>query len=159
MEYLDLYNEKKEKTGKTIVRGEQIPVGLYKMISVIFIENNNNEFLFQFTSKEKGHVWAVPGGHVKSGDNAEETIIKEVEEEMGYTLDKDKLKHIHTFMKNSIIAEVYYIKEDIDLNALILQEEEVESVKWLTHEEIDKLTNEGLVRLLNVLIMNELKLF
>jgi 8-oxo-dGTP pyrophosphatase MutT (NUDIX family) len=128
------------------------------MIAIIFIENSNHEYLFQLTSKEKGHVWATTGGHVSSGDDAITTIVKEVKEELGYTLDTSKLKHIHSGMGNGVIFEVFYIKEDIDETKLVLQKEEVDQVKWLSKEDLRKLTTEGLVRLSNVKVMKECKI-
>ena len=158
MEYLDLYNKNKEKIGKTIIRGEKIPEDSFIMITIIFIENSKNEFLFQRTSKEKGHVWATTGGHVSAGDDAITTIVKEVKEELGYTLDTSKLKHIHSGMGKGIIFEVFYLNEDIDETKLILQKEEVESVKWLSKEDLRKLASEGLVRQSNVKVIKECKI-
>ena len=158
MEYLDLYNDKKEKIGKTILRGSEIPEGNYIMIVVIFIENSKGEFLFQYTSKEKGNVWATIGGHVKSGDDAISTAVIEVKEELGIDINKDKLKNIYTGMKNGRIFEVFYLKEDVDINSLTLQKEEVESVKWLSKEELNELINDDNVRKSNVELLIELKL-
>ena len=158
MEYLDLYNEKKEKIGKKILRGLEIPKDYYIMIVVIFIENSKGEFLFQFTSKEKGSIWATTGGHVKSGDNAISTAVIEVKEELGIDIDKDKLKNIFTGMKNNRIFEVFYIKEDIDINKMTLQKEEVESVRWFSKEELKKLINEENVRKSNIELLIELGL-
>ena len=158
MEYLDLYNDKKEKIGKTILRGTEIPLGYYIMLSIIFIENSAGEFLFQYTSKEKGNVWATTGGHVKSGDDALITIVKEVEEELGIRLNKNELKHVFTGMKNGRILEAFYIKKDIDINSLTLQKEEVESVKWLSKNELRELINQDNVRKSNIEILKELGL-
>ena len=156
MEYLDLYNDKKEKIGKKILRGTEIPLGYYIMIVVIFIENSNHEFLFQYTSKEKGNIWATTGGHVKSGDDAISTVVIEVKEELGIEINKDKLKKIYTGMKNSRIFEVSYLKEDIDINSLTLQKEEVESVKWISKKELRELVKQENVRKSNIELLIEL---
>ena len=47
MEYRDLYNSDRILTGEKILKGEQIPENNYIMMVVIFIENNNHEFLIQ----------------------------------------------------------------------------------------------------------------
>ena len=56
MELLDIYDDNGNKTGRIIERGDK-SVKLSKnehiAISVIFIENDNGEFLIQKTSKEK----------------------------------------------------------------------------------------------------------
>ena len=158
MEYLDLYNERKEKIGKTILRGTEVPLGYYIMICIVFIENSEGKFLFQYTSKEKGSIWATTGGHVKSGDDALTTAVIEVKEELGIKLDKNKLKHVFTGIKNDRILEVFYIKQDIDIESLTLQKEEVESVKWLSKDELKELINQDNVRKINIQLLIDLGL-
>lgn len=158
MEYLDLYNAKKEKIGKKILRGTDIPDGYYIMIVIVFIENSKGEFLFQFTSKEKGNIWATTGGHVKSGDDAISTAVIEVKEELGIDLDKNKLKNIYTGIKDGRIFEVFYINQDIDIRKMSLQKEEVDSVKWLSKEELKRLINQDNVRKSNIKLLIDLGL-
>ena len=43
---------------------KEVPKGFYNIVVIIFIENSKGEFLFQKTSKNKGSIWAVAGGHV-----------------------------------------------------------------------------------------------
>lgn len=45
---------------------------------------------------------------------------------------------------------VYYLKKDIDINDLNLQEEEVYSVKWLTIEEIKQYIENEKIRKGNI---------
>ena len=158
MEYLDLYNENKERIGKRILRGTEIPERFYIMIVVIFIENSKGEFLFQYTSKEKGNIWATTGGHVKSGDDAVSTAIIEVKEELGIDIDKNKLKRIYSGMKNSRIFEVFYIKQDIEISKMILQKEEVERVEWLSKDKLRELVKQDNVRKSNIELLIDLGL-
>ena len=158
MEYLDLYDKNKNKIGKKILRGNEIPENNFIMLSIIFIENNKEEYLFQMTSKEKGSVWATTGGHVTSGDDSFITIQKEVSEELGLYLNPKNIKHIHTSIGNNRIAEIYYYKEDIDISTLKYQESEVEYVEWLSKDDLIKLIKEEKVRKSNVKIMEEIGL-
>ena len=47
MELRDLYDENKNVTGLTFVKGEQVPKGYYYLIVAIFIQNSKGEFLIQ----------------------------------------------------------------------------------------------------------------
>lgn len=47
MEMRDLYDENKRITGETIVKDETIPKGKYYIIVVIWIQNEDGEFLIQ----------------------------------------------------------------------------------------------------------------
>lgn len=153
MEYLDLYDENKNLTGEVIVRTKTKPIlkdGTYINIIIIFIQNSKGEFLIQMTSKEKNSEWATTGGFVKSGDTSYETAIIEVGEELGLDISKDDVKLIGDFKKGVAIFDVYYLQKDVDIESLVYQKEEVDYVKWLSLDEIDKLISEGKFRKGNI---------
>ena len=87
MEYRDLYDAKRNLTGKTIQKGEDIPEDYYILIVVVFIQNHKGEFLMQKRSERKGGKWATTGGHPKAGETSLEGIQTEVQEELGIHLE------------------------------------------------------------------------
>ena len=151
MEYLDLYDKNKKLTGKKILRGiDKIPKDNYIIIVVIFIENSKGEFLIQKTSINKGSIWATTGGHVKSGQTSKEAIIEEVKEELGIDISKDKINLVVSKKFEEKFEDVYYLNKDINMEELTLQKEEVELVKWLSIEDINKLISKNKFRKSNI---------
>jgi len=149
MEYLDLYDENKKLTGKKILRnknGYNLEKGNYINIVIIFIKNDENKFLIQKTSKEKGSLWATTGGHVKSGQTCDEAIIEEVKEELGIDISKEKVELFKTIKYNIAYQDIYYLEKNINIEDIKLQKEEVEFVKWLSIEEINELIKEDTFR-------------
>lgn len=143
MEYLDLYDKDGNLTGETIIRGGDVPKGRYFNIVVCYIKNSEGKFLIQKTSKEKGGKYSSTGGHVKSGQTLIEAMIAEIGEEIGIDIKEEELKYIDRYIKNdTVIFNLYYIEKDIDVKKCKLQKEEVESVSWMTINEIDKLIKE-----------------
>lgn len=145
MEILDLYDDFGQKLKETINRGEKTEEGKNIMLSVAFIKNSKGEFLIQKTSKEKGNRCSSTGGHVMHGETGLETIKRELEEELGISATEQDLKYIATFKypKKNCIFNVYLLNIDIDLSKIKLQDEEVESVKYLSVEEINNIINKG----------------
>ena len=145
MEYLDLYDENGNLTGEKVLRvkGMKPEVGKYIKIVIVFIKNDEDKFLIQKTSKEKGSVWATTGGLVSSGYTSDETIVKEIEEELGLVVDFNELKHIETIKRKHAFQDTYYLEKNINIEDLTIQEEEVEFVKWLSIDEIKELINKG----------------
>ena len=139
MEYLDIYKEKKEKLNKKVKRGDKILANEHILVSVIFIENSEGKFLIQKTSKEKGEKYATTGGHVLSGENSKEAIIREVKEELGLDISNEDIIHIGDLLFGIPFGEIYYLKKDLDITKLKLQQEEVEKVEYLSKNEILKL--------------------
>lgn len=145
MEILDLYDDFGQKLKETINRGEKTEEGKNIMLSVAFIKNSKGEFLIQKTSKEKGNRYSSTGGHVMHGETGLETIKRELEEELGISATEQDLKYIATFKypKKNCIFNVYLLNIDIDLSKIKLQDTEVESVKYLSVEEINNIINKG----------------
>ena len=142
MEYLELYDKNKNKLNKTIIRGNyNFKDNEHILISVIFIENKNNEYLIEYTSKEKNSIYSSVGGHVSKGSNELDTIIKEIYEEIGLKVLKSDITYIKDITLNTPIYSLYFLKKDIDINKLKLQSEEVESISFLTKDKILELIN------------------
>ena len=141
MEYLDLYDENKKLIGEKILRSKDMKIddGKYIYIVIVFIQNSEGKFLIQKTSKQKESVFATTGGLVKSGSTPDNTIVEEIKEELGICVDINELEFFYTQKRGHSFQNAYYLKKDIELNDLILQEEEVEYVKWLSIEEIKEL--------------------
>ena len=153
MEYLDLYDIDGNLTGESLLRTKDksnIPEGKYIKLVLIFIQNSDNKFLFQTTSESKGHVIATTGGHVQSGQTSKEAVINEVKEELGIDITNEDYKFIGSKLFKLAITDIYYLKKDIDINNIVLQEEEVESVNWLSIDEIKKLIDEDKLRKGNI---------
>ncbi|MEG0576761.1 MAG: NUDIX domain-containing protein [Bacilli bacterium] len=144
MEKRDLYNENRELTGNYIYKDDEIPENSYILIVVAFIENDENKFLIQKRSIEKGGEWAFTGGHPKSGESSTEGIHTEVKEELGIEINNavcfKKAKGKDTF------CDLYYIKQNIDINTIELQKEEVEKVCFASVAEIESLFNKGIFK-------------
>ena len=143
MEIRDLYDSNKCLTGKTFIKGEQVPVGYYYLIVAIVIENTNGDFLIQKRVLEKGGKWALTAGHPKSGETSFEGICSEVFEEIGINIKDDDFKLVDTWINNDQIFDIYYLNKDIDIGDIIIQKEEVDGVRYASFNEINDMYSKG----------------
>lgn len=141
MEIRDLYDINRNLIGKTIKKNETIPANTYIMMVVVFIQNDNNDFLIQKRSLKKGGKWATTGGHPKAGENSLQGILTEVQEELGIKIENPVL--FKQANAKDVICDLYYIKKNIDISEITIQEEEVTDVMWASIDEINKLMKEG----------------
>ena len=139
MEFLSIYDNNKQKTPKKIQRGVKPKENEHILITIIIIENNDNKYLVQKTSKEKGNDYAFTGGHVTYNETSEDAIIREVKEELGIDISKERIKYVADIELGIPFMDIYSLKDDIKLKDIMLQEEEVESLNYLTKEEIEAL--------------------
>jgi len=148
MEYLNLYDKRGNLINKKGIRGEKTEylVG----IVLVFIENSKGEFLIQKTSSERDSIFATTGGHVSYGTNFLETAVNEIKEELGIDILKNELKEINTYIREHFVQKVYYLKKDVDIKDITIQEFEVDYVKWLTKDEINNLIKNNKFRESNI---------
>lgn len=133
-------------TGKTIIKGETIPNGFYHLAADIWIINSENKILIQKRSSNKKlspNVWAMTGGSVVKGESSIEAVERETMEELGIALNIDNAKLLKKFKTGLVWIDTYFIRQDIDLSEIKMQESEVSDVKWATYEEIEQMNNRG----------------
>ena len=148
MEIFDLYDVNRIKTGQTIVRGEKIPDGLYHIVVHVCIFNSLGQMLIQQRQPFKAgwpNMWDISvGGSAVSGDTSKTAAEREVFEEIGYKINLENHRPIITIHFDHGFDDIYTVIEDIDINALKLQPEEVQAVKWATENDIIDMINKGI---------------
>ena len=105
MEIVDIYDINKNKTGKTLIRyKEELKPGEYIVGVQAIILNSNNEILISQRSKRAPVLplkWECNGGAIKSGETSLDGLVREINEELGIKLDKDKAVKIADLFDNS----------------------------------------------------------
>lgn len=142
MEVWDLYDENRNLTGKTVLRGTGIPTG-YRHLSVhVWIVNAQNKFLIQKRSPNKKmfpNMWSMSGGAVIQGEDSLEGAQREVKEELGIEFDVKHAKLIHTIVRTDNFVDVWLAFCETDIYRIQKQDEEVSDVRWATLNEIEQL--------------------
>ena len=140
-EIWDLYDAKGQKTGKTMVRGQEVPPGLYHIGVHIWPINARGEFLVQrraLTVQWKPGIWAATGGSAISGEDPLTAARRELREEIGYAASADEMHLVTRLRRSNSFCSVFSLRLDCPAEAFTLQTEEVSAVRWcsvqrLTH--------------------------
>ncbi len=146
MELLDIYDDKGNKTGRTVIRGdktEKLSPHEHIAVAVIFIENDQGEYLIQKTSKEKGGEYSSTGGHIDHNETPLSTIQREVKEELGINIENEVLEEYGFISYNMPLFYLFYWKKNIDIEEIKVQKEEVDYVTYLSKQEIEDLIKNG----------------
>ena len=148
MELLDVYDDNGKKTGKIVARGSKddaFELGEHIGVAIIYIENDKGEFLIQKTSKEKGGEYSSTGGHVDHGEEPIDAIKREVKEEIGIDISNDSIIDLGFVLIDFPVRFIFYLRKNIDLNDVVLQRQEVESVSYMNIEELRSIIDNGLM--------------
>lgn len=139
MEIMDLYDENRQKTEKTYVRGSAQPKGFYRMVVHVCIFNSKGELLIQqrTMNKKMPGLWDVTcGGAVSTHESSAMGAQRELFEEMGIDIDFKYIRPLVTANFPMGFDDFYVLNKDIKLNSLVLQEEEVSDAKWASLDEV-----------------------
>lgn len=148
-EYIDLFDNNKKNTGIVIPRSKEkeLPEGYHILISALLCKNSKNKIMMQLTSKSKGNILSLPSGHVLHNENSKDAIVREIFEEQGLIINKDKIILIEERLANKIaFFDIYYLEANYKKEDMKLQKEEVQDVIWMSIEEIFYAYEKGKVR-------------
>ena len=116
---------------KKVLRGSEDKVfeeGEHFAVSIIFIENEKGEYLIQELPDKE---YSSTGGHVLYREKPINSIIREVKEELGITLKKKDITYIGYKIIDLPIRFLFYIKTNININDIIIDENELYSVEYM----------------------------
>jgi mutator protein MutT len=142
MEYFDILNKDGSKSGKIAPKDAVLEKGQYDLGAHAYIHNSKGNFLIQKRSETKAFLpgeWDIHMGHVMAGETSETAIIREIHEELGIKVDDVTFLKRITWEKYQHFIDIYVMNKDIDIDKLILQESEVDAVKYISRDEMIKL--------------------
>jgi len=147
MELFDLYTAEREKTGRTMVRGEKVPAGCYRLVVHVCIFDAEGRMLIQQRQPFKAgwsNLWDFSvGGSATAGDSSRSAAHRETLEELGLDIDFSGIRPSVTLHWENGFDDIYLLTREVDLSALRLQPEEVQSVRWAGKEEILAMIGDG----------------
>lgn len=147
MELFDLYTAEREKTGRTMVRGEPVPEGTYRLVVHVCIFDGEGRMLIQQRQPFKrgwSNRWDISvGGCAVSGESSRAAAQRETGEELGLSLDFTDIRPTLTLHWEHGFDDFYAITRPIDPPSLHLQYEEVRAARWAEEEEILQMIDDG----------------
>ena len=148
-ENLDIVNENNNLTGETKPRSLIHSTGLWhRIVHIYFFHKVDNtiEFLVHLRAETKdsdpNHWDTRFGGHIRAGETIEQTVIREIKEEVSLNVDFNDLiegdwrkQHKHP---NNEFSKVYYFEFKGDIKDLKFDDGEVQKAKWMSINEVER---------------------
>ena len=106
---------------------------------IAFIETRNGKIL---STKSKGKTkYYIPGGKREVGETDEQTLVREVYEELDVTIKPQTMEYIGTFKAQSdgaeegVIVKMTCYKAEYD--GILRPKSEIEEIRWLNYKNLD----------------------
>lgn len=146
-ELMDIYDENKNLTGKTILRKnkDNLLENEYVISVHCFIINSSSKILLTQRSltKNRGGMWEDTHGGLRSGETSIQGIQRELYEELGITVESNELILFKTSKGKNNFRDIYILKKDIPLESFSFNDGEVMDCKYVTIEELKKIIKDG----------------
>ena len=147
MELFDLYTADRVKLDRTMVRGDAVPEGCYRIVVHVCIFDPEGRMLIQQRQPFKqgwSNMWDITvGGSAVAGDTSRTAAERETREEIGLSIDLTDVRPSLTLYWEHGFDDYYLLTRDVDPDTLHLQYEEVQTVRWATREEIHRMIDDG----------------
>ena len=155
MELWDLYDENRQLTGRTHIRGESIPEGCFHLVVHVWIRNSRGQYLISQRSASRPTfplMWETVGGSVLSGEDSLSGAIREAKEEVGIDLDPQCGIRLISRIRNDIpnakpnhFLDIWLFQYDGEVPLSKAATDEVAQTKWLYPDEIQSLLDSGVL--------------
>lgn len=154
MEFWDIYDENKQRTGRTMKRNDwRLKEGEYHLSVLGVIRRPDGRFLITKRAMNKEWApgwWEVPGGGVQVGEDSADAILREIQEETGLDVSKAEGGLLFSYRRENIkegdnyFVDVYRFTMDFTEADVTVQQEEVKGFEIAGPAEIEKYGKDGI---------------
>lgn len=161
-EILDIVDEDGNPTGQTVDRSLAHTEGIRHRTSHVWLIRRRCDrwqLLLQKRSDEKDSFpgcWDISSaGHIPAGSGFEESAVRELHEELGVLIDKERLvpcglRHVEfrrTFygkpFHDNQVSRVFLLQLDLEEDDFLLQKEEISEVRWMDFRDVYEGVRDG----------------
>ena len=141
MEYNDIYDRNRRRTGRLHLRGTRWKQGEYGLIVCVWVYDGKGRILLTQRAPEKSFpgTWENSGGAAKAGENSRQAIARELLEETGIRAAQEDFELLDSRRDRETFFDFYCLKNGTPVEDVVLQAGETTDVKWVTFEEIHQM--------------------
>ena len=154
MEFWDIYDENKQRTGRTMKRNDwNMKPDEFHLTVLGVLQRPDGKYLITRRRMDKEWAagwWEVPGGGVNAGEDSKSAVIREIREETGIDVSKAKggyvfsYKRINLEEKNNYFVDIYKFILDFDESDVEVQDKEVSEFSIAPIEEVKDYAEQGI---------------
>lgn len=154
MEFWDIYDEKKQRTGRTMKRNDWcLKKGEYHLTVLGVIQKEDGRFLITKRVQTKAWApgwWEVSGGAALAGEDSKDAVLREIKEETGLDVSEWGGGYLFSYKRENLeegdnyFVDIYRFRGEFSEEELALQETETDGYLLATKSEIEEFAKQGI---------------
>lgn len=149
MEIWNAYNDKREKIGQYLIRGERIPSGLYHLCVNVLVRHEDGDVLFMKRSSRKelypNYFEFGAGGSVLAGEDSLSAVLRELKEETGLVPSQIRLIEQTISFEDQCLFDYYEAIIVGDKKRITYQDGETDGHVWIGINELSAFMKDNLL--------------
>lgn len=147
MEYNDIYDARRNRTGKIHRRGTPWKKGEYGFVVCVWVYDGEGKVLMTRRAPQKSFAgtWENSGGSVQAGEDSLQAIVRELREETGIHAAPEEFEFLESGLDHNTHYDYYCLKKKVALEEVKLQPGETDDVRWVTYGEIHHMIETGMI--------------
>lgn len=141
MEYNDIYDKCRNRTGRLHLRGTPWGIGEYGLVVCVWVYDGKGNLLLTRRAKGKSFAgtWENSGGAAQAGETSRQAIARELFEETGIRAEEEEFELLSTGKDRNTHYDFYGLKRQVSLADIKLLPGETDGVQWANFETVHDL--------------------
>jgi len=138
MEFNDVYDKNRIRTGKLHQRGTPWVKGEYGLVVCVWVADGKGNVLLTRRAPEKSFAgtWENSGGAAQAGEESRQAIARELFEETGIRAEPSEFCLIGTGTERNTHYDYYTLVREVPLEQVVLLPGETDAARWVTFSQI-----------------------
>lgn len=144
MEFLDMYDENRQLTGKRVPRGTPRQPGQYGLVVCVWVHDGAGHLLLtrRAPGKSFAGTWENSGGAAQAGEDSLTAVRRELWEETGILAASEDFEYLDTSRDENNFYDHYCLYHPISIEQIKLLPGETDDAMWVTFETMHQMIRE-----------------
>ncbi len=144
MEYNDIYDKNRKRTGRVHLRGTPWGKGEYGLVVCVWVADGKGKLLLTRRAPQKSFAgtWENSGGAAQAGESSRRAIARELYEETGIRADEKEFQLIGSGTDSNTHFDYYTLVRSTPLEEIVLLPGETDDAKWVTFRQVHRMIAE-----------------
>ncbi len=144
MEFNDIYDARRQLTGRVHRRGTRWKDGEYGLVVCVWVYDGDGNFLLTRRAPGKSFpgTWENSGGAAKAGETSRQAIARELFEETGIRADEEEFEYLCSDQDKHTFYDFYCLKRTTPLDRIVLLPGETDDAMWANFDKVHKMIHD-----------------